>query len=491
MLKRLKTQLRWPLSRDERTLRYRKARLRSDEGSRSLSELINGRLLEIRRRLSSGQMPQLVLRFLSHCRPQPRRGQQQCSGLGITLACVALLFSSHEVIAQEPASVTKVVVEDYPNDDGTGLSVSWDLSTDDTEDASPRIVTSYRVERVRAEDSKEGGGADWESIGEATFGESTFDDRKCEKGGTYRYRVVAIGPGGESGAVESEGVQPVVQWWDRRKTWFAVLLAVVSGAIVFFIQQIRSGKTLKIRRIAGLDAVTEAVGRATEMGRPCLFVPGIQDINDIQTVAGVTILSRVARIAADYDAPIEVPTARSLVMTTARETMQAAYFAAGRPDAYNENKVYYVTDEQFGYVASVTGTMVREKPAACFYMGAFYAESLILAETGNSVGAIQVAGTAMPTQLPFFVAACDYTLIGEEFFAASAYLSGEPQQLGSLKGQDTGKVVGGSLLLAGCVFATLQQIANARFPDSSWADAFNAPLIFLRDHILGDQGFLP
>jgi hypothetical protein len=40
--------------------------------------------------------------------------------------------------------------------------------------------------------------------------------------------------------------------------------------------------------------------------------------------------------------------------------------------------------------------------------------------------------------LPFFVAACDYTLIGEELFAASAYLSREPKLLGSLKGQDIG-----------------------------------------------------
>ena len=105
--------------------------------------------------------------------------------------------------------------------------------------------------------------------------------------------------------------------------------------------------------------------------------------------------------------------------------------------------------------------MVREKPAACFYMGAFFAESLILAETGNTIGAIQVAGTAMPAQLPFFVAACDYTLIGEEFFAASAYLSGEPDQLGSLKGQDIGKVIvfigifiGAGLLTLGTLLGT-------------------------------------
>ena len=43
----------------------------------------------------------------------------------------------------------------------------------------------------------------------------------------------------------------------------------------------RSGREMKIRKIAGLEAVDEAVGRATEMGRPILFVPGIQDISDI------------------------------------------------------------------------------------------------------------------------------------------------------------------------------------------------------------------
>ena len=109
--------------------------------------------------------------------------------------------------------------------------------------------------------------------------------------------------------------------------------------------------------------------------------------------------------------------------------------------------------------------MVREKPAACFYMGAFFAESLILAETGNTIGAIQVAGTAMPAQLPFFVAACDYTLIGEEFFAASAYLSGEPDQLGSLKGQDIGKVIvfigiviGAGLLTLGTLLGTASSL---------------------------------
>jgi hypothetical protein len=106
--------------------------------------------------------------------------------------------------------------------------------------------------------------------------------------------------------------------------------------------------------------------------------------------------------------------------------------------------------------------MLRRKPATIFYQGAFFAESLILAETGNSIGAIQIAGTAMPAQLPFFVAACDYTLIGEELFAASAYLSKEPKLLGSLKGQDIGgKLVFLSLAVIFIILATVAAFANA------------------------------
>ncbi len=148
-------------------------------------------------------------------------------------------------------------------------------------------------------------------------------------------------------------------------------------------------------------------------------------------------------------------------MTAARETVQAAYLSAGRPEAFSPDKVYYVTDEQFGYVAYVQGLMVRERPAACFYMGAFFAESLILAEIGNSVGAIQIAGTAQPAQLPFFVAACDYTLIGEEFFAASAYLSREPDQLGSLKGQDVGKLIVAAGIITGVAAETLATLTGS------------------------------
>ncbi|MFN9371238.1 MAG: DUF6754 domain-containing protein [Planctomycetaceae bacterium] len=362
-----------------------------------------------------------------------------------------------------PAPAGALEASDHPGDNGNAIDLRWTLSTDDRAEFKPRRVKGYRLER-RALPSAVGG-ADGEGatdemqVTELPYGMGQFVDRQCVPGRSYQYRLWAVGPGGESAAIETDGpVTPQRQWWDGTRTGFAVVLLTICGAVIWFTERAKRGKSLHVREIAALRAMQEAVGRATEMGRPCLFIPGIEDMNEIATVAGVAILSHVAETAADYQAEIVVPTTRSLVMTAAQEAVWGAYLKADRADDYRPDHIYYVSDEQFAYVAHVTGYMVREKPAACFYTGVFYAESLIFAETGNSVGAIQIAGTSEATQLPFFVAGCDYTLMGEELFAASAYLTREPQQLGSLKGQDAGKVLAVGLLLAGCLLATAVEI---------------------------------
>lgn len=240
-----------------------------------------------------------------------------------------------------------------------------------------------------------------------------------------------------------------------RDKWSHLLaVALLCTALAVYIYA-AGRRDLYIRRIAGLQALDEAVGRATEMGKPVLYVVGLADVDDIQTMASLSILSHVARKTAEYDTPIITTTARAVAFSAAQEIVRDAFSVAGRPDAFSVESVRYISDDQFGYTAGVDGIMVREKPAANFYIGNFYAESLILAETGHATGSIQIAGTAQPSQVPFFVAACDYTLIGEELFAASAYLSRDPLQVGSLRGQDVGKAIVMLLLVVCSVLVTL------------------------------------
>ena len=221
---------------------------------------------------------------------------------------------------------------------------------------------------------------------------------------------------------------------------FAAVI-IISITIYYYIDRARSGEEIYLRTIPGLKAIEEAVGRATEMGKSVLFVPGISDLDQVETITGLNILGHVAENTAKYETSLNVPVSKSIVMEAGREVCKEAYLRAGRPDLYYDDMVHYVTEEQFAYTAGITGIMERDKPAACFYLGKFYAESLILAEAGNSIGALQIAGTGSYSQIPFFVTACDYTLIGEEFFVASAYLSKKPELVGSIKGQDIVKLL--------------------------------------------------
>ena len=222
-------------------------------------------------------------------------------------------------------------------------------------------------------------------------------------------------------------------------SFISIVIACIT--IEFFIRKAKNGDEIYMRPISAMKAMEEAVGRATEMGNSVLYVPGISGLDEIDTISGVIILGHIAGMTAEYEADLHVPCCVQIVMEAARESCKESYLKKGRPDLYNDSMVHYVTDDQFAYAAGVNGIMLREKPSAVFYQGKFYAESLLLAETGSSIGAIQIAGTGSSSQIPFFVTACDYVLIGEEFYAASAYLSGSPEMIGSIKGQDYVKLL--------------------------------------------------
>jgi len=233
-----------------------------------------------------------------------------------------------------------------------------------------------------------------------------------------------------------------------------VLILVFSFVILLYTRWAKKGKPLFIRKIAGLDAVEEAVGRATEMGKPVLFIQACRKSTRSKPSPAFRSLAASPKSLPNTKPRLVVPVRYPMVLAAGQEVVEQAYTEMGRRDSYNKDIVRYVAGEQFAFTATVNGMMMRDRPAANIYMGAFFAESLLLAETGNAAGSIQIAGTARPEQLPFFVAACDYTLMGEELYAASAYLSHEPLMLGGLKGQDLMKVLIIIAILTGVILVS-------------------------------------
>jgi len=338
---------------------------------------------------------------------------------------------------------------DTPNDRGRSITLRWSAGEGGAAEA-------WLVERT---------GPDGEAAVIATVpgNENGYIDEEAADRTPYVYRVAAAAGADTVWGDVSAAVSCRPQFFNAARLNILIAMVIFFALVVVFIQTAKSGRSLFVRRIAGLDAVEEAVGRATEMGKPIVYVPGLGGVSGIATIASINILGEVAKKTAQYDSALLVPNRDPIVYTVVREVVKEAYTKVGRPDAFRSESVFFITSEQFAFAAAVDGLMVREKPATNFFLGEFWAESLILAETGATTGAIQIAGTDSVFQLPFFITACDYTLIGEELYAASAYLSREPLLLGSLKGQDYGKMIILVVVTAGSVLLLLSKIPGLQF----------------------------
>lgn len=340
-------------------------------------------------------------------------------------------------------------VYDTPNDAGKSITIKWQRGLETVPDAfllertddagCPQIVATLEPQ------------------------ESGFvDEGVCDRI-RYRYRLAGVFGADTVWSELSAPVKSSPQFFNWARVNILIAMVIFFALVIYFIEHAKVGRHLFVRRIAGLDAVEEAVGRATEMGKPIVYVPGLGSVADIATIASLNILGEVAKKTAQYDSALLVPNRDPIVYTVAREVVKEAYTRAGRPDTFKADNIFYITSEQFAYAAAVDGLMVREKPATNFFLGTFWAESLILAETGATTGAIQIAGTDSVFQLPFFITACDYTLIGEELYAASAYLSREPLLVGSLKGQDFGKILILLVIVFGSALLLLSKVPALGF----------------------------
>jgi hypothetical protein len=366
-----------------------------------------------------------------------------------------------------------VRVFDTPSDAGGGLTVTWPPTGSDGQGVRYQILLAEgsALSKAVAEFPSnshyvhEAKWPWWTRPAPANFHQYDIKSGKgieLKDGTTYAVTVALI-QGDERAEAGPVRAVPEPNWlnWNQMNN---LTLALLFGALVFFSITAARRRQIFLRRIPGLDAVDEAIGRATELGKPILYLTGAGDMGEPSTLAAAVILGRVAKRIAAYETDLLVPHRDPIVMSVCQEITKQSYLEAGKPDAFKEDSNFFITTDQFSYTAAVDGIMLRRKPAANFFMGSYFAESLLLTETGASTGAIQIAGTDSDHQLPFFVTTCDYTLIGEELYAASAYLSREPIQVGTLRGQDLGKAFILGVLVVGTVLATTGVLFGTDFP---------------------------
>ncbi len=244
------------------------------------------------------------------------------------------------------------------------------------------------------------------------------------------------------------------------KGQFTSLLVFVMMVVLefYFYREASKGRVKQLRRLEGVDKIDEAIGRATEMGRPVFAPTSLASFFSSvapAVLANLSVIGYLGKKTAEMGVPLIVGVAYSDVLPVATELYRQGCIAAGKPEMFKESNVRFLTPQQWAFTAGIFGILERERPGANIFIGYFAAEALHLGVVGNRVGAINIAGNIDLGMASFFAVTCDYTLLGEEVYAAGAYVSGDPVQINAIVGQDVIKWFVTILLIIGTLAATV------------------------------------
>jgi hypothetical protein len=235
------------------------------------------------------------------------------------------------------------------------------------------------------------------------------------------------------------------------------IMLVIWVATVYIINEVKKGKTFEIRRVPGLDAIDEALGRCVETGRPVLATPSWRPLGSyaLPMMAGIAMVRHTCLRAAELDLPIIMPVGSADTYPLILKNYEQACIEAGKPEIYDPDNVVYMSGQQWAFSTGMFQLMMDNNVGACIMIGRWSAETLSVTTVGNRIGAFQIGGTGQFSNTSFFAITADYTLIGDELYAAAAYVSDDPEIKSFLNAQDVAKLIAAAIIIAGAVLGSL------------------------------------
>lgn len=228
--------------------------------------------------------------------------------------------------------------------------------------------------------------------------------------------------------------------------------------------RILAGRIPVRRALPALDALHSALAHGAETGKLLHVSPGSGMIGagsgtsgtTAETVAGLMMASRVAGEAALNGAPILVSSGDAITLLSLRGAVRQAYQQAGQTQDYDGAKVHLLAHQDaLAYASGVTTLYGREQIGASVMVGSFGQEFLLIGEDGAQRDLPQVVGSTSSAALPLMMLTTSSTLIGEEIFAAEAYLSTEPVAQSRLMTQDLLRTVVIMLVIGGFIYGLI------------------------------------
>lgn len=223
----------------------------------------------------------------------------------------------------------------------------------------------------------------------------------------------------------------------------AVFLPFLVPFFYFLWRTPRSAVKPRLRAIPAYDSLKKLLSRAAETGQAVHVSVGTAGVSGAQTadtLAGLYVLEFLADRAANSDIAPLVTVTEPTALPAALDQVRRAYERQGYPEEHRFEHARFVAPPVNGsavpYAAGVMDILGHEPVTANVMVGAFGDEYLLMAEPGAQRGAFQVGGTSNPNVMPFVYLTMAEPILGEEIYAAGAYLLDRVGHYTSLIAQD-------------------------------------------------------
>ena len=219
---------------------------------------------------------------------------------------------------------------------------------------------------------------------------------------------------------------------------FMMFLAFIIVPIITVIMGLLGRKFIIRKKIPGLEAINEGIGRAAELGGTCLGTSGggrTETSGGPQVIAGLSLLGYVTRLAIRNNVPMYIATREADQRVLAEDVLKMAFAAEGKLDQYKpEYNLWF--GRGAAYEVGYLGFLETQKVVTTFLLGRFGSEGLLFSEAGARLGCLQIGGTPNTWGAVFLIATCDYVMISDELFAAAAIVTENPIETAALVGSD-------------------------------------------------------
>ncbi|MDM8528812.1 hypothetical protein QUF58_11475 [Anaerolineales bacterium HSG24] len=228
--------------------------------------------------------------------------------------------------------------------------------------------------------------------------------------------------------------------------------------IYYFTQRVYNGHIPKLRQIKGFEQIKGVTGQSIETGRPLhlsLGVGGLGNETTADTLAGISVLDYLAEKAAITGVSPTVSMTDPMAMLYAQNVLRTAHANDYDLAEAAYRHIRWIAPQPTAYAAGVMNLLAIDDAQANVMVGNFGDEYLLMGEVAARRKVTHVGGTSNPNTLPFIYVSADETLLGEEIYAAGAYLRERPSHIGSLVAQDSMRWIIVLVIFAGILFSSL------------------------------------